>query len=98
MTGLLTNKTKDPSVRKKIIIKHPAVEKLLGKRSLWSNFDETCNTLERKPEHLLQYVSAELNTDCSLNSEQQLVMKGKVTNKQIESVLKKYISNFLLCS
>ena len=37
-------------------------------------------------------MGTELNTDSSLNNEQQLIMKGKVTNKQIESVLKKYIS------
>ena len=92
ITELLLSKTKDSSVRKKVLIKPPDVQRLTGRRSAWINFEETCKTLERKPEHLLQYISTELNTDSSLNNEQQLIMKGRVTNKQIESVLKKYIS------
>ena len=92
ISELLSSKTKDLLMRKKVLIKPPDVQRLTGRRSAWINFEETCKTLERKPEHLLQYISTELNTDSSLNTEQQLIMKGKVTNKQIESVLKKYIS------
>ena len=98
ISGLLLSKSKDPSVRKKVLIKPPDVQRLTGKRSAWVNFDDTCKTLDRKAEHLLQYVSTELNTDSSLNNEQQLIMKGKVTNKQIESVLKKYINDYVTCA
>eukprot|EP00826_Nyctotherus_ovalis_P035427 TRINITY_DN3043_c0_g1_i4.p1 TRINITY_DN3043_c0_g1~~TRINITY_DN3043_c0_g1_i4.p1 ORF type:complete len:145 (+),score=32.33 TRINITY_DN3043_c0_g1_i4:25-435(+) len=67
-------------------------QEYMGRRSAWINFEDTCKTLDRKQEHLLQYISTELNMDSSLNSEKQLIMRGRVTNKQIESVLKKYIS------
>eukprot|EP00826_Nyctotherus_ovalis_P035424 TRINITY_DN3043_c0_g1_i13.p1 TRINITY_DN3043_c0_g1~~TRINITY_DN3043_c0_g1_i13.p1 ORF type:complete len:193 (+),score=46.45 TRINITY_DN3043_c0_g1_i13:111-689(+) len=92
INGLLLNKTKDLNVRKKVLIKPPDVQRLTGRRSAWINFEDTCKTLDRKQEHLLQYISTELNMDSSLNSEKQLIMRGRVTNKQIESVLKKYIS------
>ncbi len=98
ITSLLINKSKDPSVRKKVLIKPPDVQKLTGKRSVWINFDDTCKALDRRTEHLLQFVSTELNTDSSLNNEQQLIMKGKVTGKQIESVLKKYINDYVTCA
>eukprot|EP00831_Metopus_contortus_P068080 TRINITY_DN6082_c0_g1_i2.p1 TRINITY_DN6082_c0_g1~~TRINITY_DN6082_c0_g1_i2.p1 ORF type:complete len:222 (-),score=48.24 TRINITY_DN6082_c0_g1_i2:55-690(-) len=98
ITGYLLNKTKAGDAKRKIVLKPPEVSRMTGKRSVWVNFDETCNTLDRKPEHLMQFVGNELNTDASLNNELQLIMKGKVTNKQIESVLKRYINEYVTCS
>eukprot|EP00826_Nyctotherus_ovalis_P035422 TRINITY_DN3043_c0_g1_i11.p1 TRINITY_DN3043_c0_g1~~TRINITY_DN3043_c0_g1_i11.p1 ORF type:complete len:159 (+),score=52.23 TRINITY_DN3043_c0_g1_i11:25-477(+) len=73
-------------------------QEYMGRRSAWINFEDTCKTLDRKQEHLLQYISTELNMDSSLNSEKQLIMRGRVTNKQIESVLKKYINDYVTCA
>ncbi len=51
--------------------------------------------MKRSAEHVLQFVATELNTDAVFGGEQQLILKGKFANKQIESVLRRYISKQL---
>jgi translation initiation factor 2 subunit 2 len=49
--------------------------------------------MHRQPEHVLQFVATELNTDATLGGDQQLILKGKFIPKHIEGVLRRYISN-----
>ena len=48
--------------------------------------------LHRSPEHLLQFVSTELNTTVVFGKNNQLILRGKFYPKHIESVLRHYIS------
>ena len=49
--------------------------------------------LHRQPDHVLQFVATELNTDAVLGAEQELILKGNFLPKYIETMLKKYICN-----
>ena len=51
----------------------------------------TCR-LHREPKHLMAFLMAELGTSGSIDGSNQLIIKGKFMQKQVESVLKKYIS------
>ena len=50
--------------------------------------------LHRLPDHLIQYLFAELGTTGSIDGGQRLLIKGRFQQKQIEIVLKRYIGNF----
>jgi translation initiation factor 2 subunit 2 len=48
--------------------------------------------MQRSPEHVLQFVLAELGTEGSIGGDGQLTLKGKFGPKHIECLLRKYIS------
>jgi len=48
--------------------------------------------MHRQPDHVIQYLFAELGTSGSIDGNQRLVIKGRFQQKQIENVLKRYIS------
>jgi translation initiation factor 2 subunit 2 len=47
--------------------------------------------MHRQPDHLIQYLFAELGTQGSIDGAQRLLIKGRFQQKQIEIVLKRYI-------
>lgn len=52
-----------------------------------------CNnySLHRQPEHVIQFLFTELGTTGSVDGAQQLIIKGRWQQKQIENVLRRYI-------
>ena len=87
---LLTKKTK-------VSISLPQVGPLGSRKSVWANFEETIRSIERKLEHAQAYFAAELGTEVNLNEKNQLVMKGRFTQKQIQSILKSYLKDYVKC-
>lgn len=55
---------------------------------------DICRRMHRQPDHVIQYLFAELGTTGSVDGNQRLVIRGKFQQKQIENVLKRYISKF----
>jgi len=85
------------SSTKRYQIKPPQVCREGTKKTVWLNFAEICPMLKRKPEHVLNYVLAELGTNGSLDGKLRLVIKGRFQPKQIENVLRHYISEYVAC-
>ena len=48
--------------------------------------------LHRQPKHVFAFLLAELGTSGSIDGNNHLIIKGRFQQKQIESVLKRYIS------
>jgi len=69
-----------------------------SKRTLWGNFKETCDLLGRKQEHVVQFFLAEMNTTGNLDGSHNLLLRGRWRNKQVESLLRKYIKEYVQCS
>ena len=46
--------------------------------------------MHRQPDHVIQYLFAELGTTGSIDGSQRLVIRGRFQQKQIENVLKHY--------
>ena len=67
------------------------------KKTLWVNFSEICKTMRRNPDHLFQFMMAELGTEGSIDGNQRLVIRGKFVPKYIESLLRKYIGEYVTC-
>ena len=83
--------------KSKVLLKAPIVNKVGTTRSAWINFVDTCNSLNRDREHLQQFILAELGNEGALGQENQLIIKGKFTNKHIENLLTKYIKEYVTC-
>lgn len=49
-------------------------------------------SMHRQNEHMMSFLLAELGTEGSIDGNSRLVIKGRYQPKQIESLLKKYIS------
>lgn len=56
-----------------------------------------CRRLHRLPKHLLDFLLAELGTSGSVDGNNQLIIKGRFQQKQIENVLKRYIKEYVTC-
>ena len=87
----------NPEEKKRRTMQPPKLNKLGTKKTLWINFQEICTILQRPPEHVFQFFMAELGTDGSIDGNQRLVIKGKFVPKFIESLLKKYIVEYVTC-
>lgn len=83
--------------KKKFIMKPPQVLRVGTKKTSFSNFTEICRMLHRQPKHLLAFLLAELGTSGSLDGQNQLIIKGRFQQKQIENVLRSYIKEYVTC-
>ena len=51
------------------------------KKTLWTNFNEICQMMNRNPDHVMQFMMAELGAEGSIDGLQRLVIKGKFVPK-----------------
>jgi translation initiation factor 2 subunit 2 len=71
---------------------------LVGKsRSAWTNFNDFVKVLNRSQEHLFQYVLGELGVEGTIGGENQFFLKSKINSKDIETILRKYIHDYVQC-
>lgn len=63
-----------------------------NKKTIFANIAEICKRLKRTDEHVTQFLFAELGTSGSVDGSRRLVIKGRFQQKQIENVLRRYIS------
>lgn len=83
---------------KKTTIKIPITHRLGSKKTGWTNFKECCNCLNRDTCHLQTFITNELSTECNIDGNGYLVVKGLYNQKNIELVLRKYIISYVQCS
>jgi translation initiation factor 2 subunit 2 len=67
------------------------------KKTIWSNFYKICEILKRDTEHIRKYLITEFSTTSSINSQNELILKGKYNLNMIDSIIKKYISEYISC-
>jgi len=83
--------------KKKFVMKPPQVVRIGTKKTSFVNFAEICRILHRQPKHLLAFLLAELGTSGSVDGGNQLIIKGRFQQKQIENVLRRYIKEYVTC-
>eukprot|EP00440_Ansanella_granifera_P001803 gb/GFBE01001945.1/.p1 GENE.gb/GFBE01001945.1/~~gb/GFBE01001945.1/.p1 ORF type:complete len:218 (+),score=69.27 gb/GFBE01001945.1/:1-654(+) len=101
---------KNPSLgtKERYILKPPQVVRVGSKKVAWVNFSEICAMMKRPVEHVLQFVLAEFGTEGSIagtattraegqGADGQLILKGKYLPKHCESLLRKYIKEYVTC-
>lgn len=82
---------------KRFKMRPPQVLKIGSKKTSFANFNEICKTLHRQPKHLLDFLLAELGTNGSVDGNNQLIIKGRFQQQQIQNVLKRYIKEYVSC-
>ncbi|KAI8927068.1 domain found in IF2B/IF5-domain-containing protein [Entophlyctis helioformis] len=83
--------------KKKFNIVAPQILREGSKKTLFANLVDFCRRLRRTPDHLVQFLFAELGTTGSIDGAQRLLIKGRFQQKQIENVLKRYIVEYVTC-
>mmetsp|Transcript_6712 Transcript_6712/g.21142 ORF Transcript_6712/g.21142 Transcript_6712/m.21142 type:complete len:213 (+) Transcript_6712:219-857(+) len=94
---ILQAKNPELQEKRRHTLKPPQLMRVGTKKTLWVNFAEICKMMNRSPEHLFQFFMAELGTDGSIDGTGRLVIKGKYMPKYIESLLRKYILEYVTC-
>lgn len=80
--------------KRKYTVVPPQVARDGTKKTMFSNLVDICRRMHREPTHVIQFLYSELGTTGSVDGSQRLIMKGRYTQKQIETMLKKYIGMF----
>ena len=84
--------------RRRTTLKPPQVAREGTKKTVFSNFIDLAKSMNRNPEHLLQYLLAELGTSGSLDGQQRLILKGRFLPKAFEGCLRRYMNEYVLCN
>ncbi|CAK9297553.1 unnamed protein product [Gordionus sp. m RMFG-2023] len=80
--------------KKRLVMKPPQVVRVGTKKTSFVNFHDICKLLHRQPKHLLAFLLSELGTSGSVDGNNQLIIKGKFQQKQIENILRRYIKEY----
>ncbi|GFS31609.1 eukaryotic translation initiation factor 2 subunit 2 [Trichonephila inaurata madagascariensis] len=83
--------------KRRFIMRPPQVLRVGTKKSSFANFIEICKMVHRQPRHLQAFLLAELGTSGSVDANNQLIIKGRFQQKQIENVLRRYIKEYVTC-
>ena len=82
----------------------PIVQREGSKKTAFCNITDIATRMNRPTDHIILFVFAELGnhnlnlgTSGSLDGNQRLVIRGRFQQKQIETVLKKYIVEYVTC-
>ena len=76
----------------------PSVDVLIiGNQTFVNNFAEVCDTLRRKPEHVLKFLAKELATAASLRG-LRAVFQGRFSEQTIHGLINRYVGDYVLCS
>ena len=75
----------------------PSVVREGNKKSLFTNVKEISDRMHRPSEHVIQFLFAELGTSGSIDGSNRLVIKGRFQPKQLETVLRRYILEYVTC-
>lgn len=97
VVSLLQANNPDLVEKKRTRIKPPQLQLLSSKKTLWINFQEICTMMQRDSQHVLAFFMAELGTEGNLDGNQRLIIRGKYVAKYIESLLRKYVVEYVTC-
>jgi translation initiation factor 2 subunit 2 len=85
-------------VNAKLVVPIPNMNKLTPKKVMFVNFSDTVKVLNRPSEHVQLFVSSELNAECSVDAMSRLIIRGKYSSRNLESIIKKYIIEYVVCN
>lgn len=97
VNSLLRAKNPSLTTRKRHTLPPPEMARVGTRKTMWANFPKICMAMHRAIPHLQSFMLAELGTQGSIDGNQRLVLKGRFEAKQIESLLKKYIIEYVTC-
>lgn len=97
VVDFVTQNNPELTDKKRFTMKPPQLMRVGTKKTLWVNFQEICTMMRRNADHVFQFMMAELGTEGSIDGNKRLVIRGKFVPKYIESLLRKYIGEYVAC-
>ncbi|KAL0566792.1 translation initiation factor eIF-2 beta subunit [Marasmius crinis-equi] len=82
---------------KRYTIAPPSIHREGNKKSIFANIGDICKRMHRQPEHVIQFLFAEMGTTGSVDGAGRLVIRGRFQQKQVENVLRRYIVEYVTC-
>lgn len=67
-----------------------------GMRTIFHNFKQVAEALNRDPEHLLKYLSGEMAT-AGTYQDPRVVFNGKFSRRTLETLIKRYMDQYVTC-
>lgn len=67
-------------------------------KSTWHNFEAQANAIARDPKHIIDYFMSELGCTGNLGSSNEMVLVGGYQQKHFLRLIRKYISDFVMCA
>ncbi|MEW5300518.1 MAG: hypothetical protein WDW36_003447 [Sanguina aurantia] len=96
--GILRDKNPElTGERRRTVLKPPQVAREGTKKTAFTNFIDLCKAMNRQNEHVCAYLMAELGTSGSLDGQSRLIVKGRFLPKSFETVLRRYVNEYVLC-
>jgi len=97
VVDLLQANNPDLVDKKRTRIKPPQMQTISSRKCMWVNFQEICSMMQRDPQHVYQFFMTELGTEGSIDGNQRLIIRGRYLPKYIESLLRKYVVEYVTC-
>ena len=69
---------------------------LTGNRTVITNFKELCDHLNRDPQHVLKFLSAELATAATIEAG-RIIFQGKFSEDALTRLLSRYVQDCVIC-
>lgn len=85
------------SAGKRYTIAPPSIHRDGNKKTVFANIADICKRMHRQPEHVIQFLFAEMGTTGSVDGAGRLVIRGRFLQKQVENVLRRYIVEYVTC-
>ena len=70
--------------------------RIFGSRTLFRNFKEVCDALNRDPVHFLKYLSKEMATAGTFDGT-RAIFQGKFDSDTFQRLMKRYVDGFVMC-
>jgi translation initiation factor 2 subunit 2 len=88
----------DAETKKRVSVAQPKVSRLGTIRTCINNFRLISKQIERAEDHMCLFIQIEFGTTIAIDSATGLVkIKGRFSQEQIETVISKYIRDYVLC-
>ena len=69
---------------------------IAGSRTVFFNYKEVCDALNRNPNHLLKFLSGEMATAGTINGT-RAIFQGRFNTDTLERILKRYVEEYVTC-
>jgi len=86
-----------PSVfeRKRFEVPRPSVT-ISGSRTIFHNFGEICDVINRNPNHILKFLSKEMATAAALEGD-RVIFQGRFEAETLNRLIKRYVDQYVTC-
>ena len=85
------------NVTKKLILKPPMVIRINSNKSIWINFNDFCQTVNREHRYVIIQVENKLNLKTSLNKNNELILHNKIIFSTVENIIREFIKSHIQC-